>query len=236
MINKKMRNCIIAATLVAVVGIGGTLAYLSGVTDMKTNTFTMGKGITGSTEEPEWENSGKDDAQNFVPGKVIAKDPQIKNTSEASTGSVWAAATITYQMKQADDSWIDTTYADLDQFINVKSGTADGFSTDWTMENDNKIAFYNTELAAQTSTSPVFSAIEVDKLALTPEQVLSGTTTNPQFDMSKYTETDAQGNVKEYQTYQMKDFRILVTGYIVQTEGFADCKTAMTTAFPDVFQ
>lgn len=239
MTRAKKRNVIVALALVALLAIGGTLAYLTAVTNSKENTFTMGKGITGTTEEPKWEDTGKKDAENFTPGKVIAKDPQIKNTSDATTDPVYVAATLTYQVSDGKGGWTDTTYAELDKFINIKhaSPLVDGFNTaNWTMDKDNTIAYYKGngtnegKLAPDTSTESIFDAVEIDKLALTPEQVASGTSNNPQFDVTKY--TDETGT---YTTYQMKDFQIVVKGYLVQSEGFEDVQTAMQTAFPEVF-
>lgn len=235
----KKRNSLIALALVAVLAIGGTLAYLTATTADKTNTFTMGKGISGTTEEPKWEETGKTDAEKFVPGKVIAKDPRIVNTSDVNAGAVYVAATIKYQVKGANNTdWVDGDFADLDRFINIKHGTplVDGFNTtNWTMANDNTIAYYKTTLAPNeaknAATATIFDAIEIDPLALTPDQVASGESTNPQFDKSKY--IDGNGNI--YTTYQMKDFQIVVKGYLVQSEGFTDVQTAMSTAFPEVF-
>ena len=45
--NKKLRKSLIALGLVAIVGIGGTLAYFSQKTEEKQNVFTMGAGLTG---------------------------------------------------------------------------------------------------------------------------------------------------------------------------------------------
>lgn len=247
MANKKLRNTLIAVGLIAVVGIGGTLAYLSQVTDTKENTFTMGEGITGETEEPNWkEESGKD----YTPGKVIAKDPLIRNTSSESTDPAYVAATIKYQVKDDAGNWMDVTYDELDKFINIKTiATADpltyaeGFNTaDWTLTGNKEIAYYTKEkLAAQKATSPIFDAVEIDRLALTPEQVASASdATKPTaFDITKYEVKDEAGNVTSYvyESYQMKDFQIVITGYMVQgSDEFTDCETAMKTAFPDVFK
>lgn len=237
MANKKLRNTLIAVSLIAVVGIGGTLAYLSQVTNTKENTFTMGKGITGTTEEPNWkEENGKE----FTPGKVIAKDPQIKNTSDKSTDPVFVGATISYQKKNSDGEWVDATYAELDQFINIQYNKNEGFNTaDWTLDKDNTLAYYTKEkLAAGNATSPIFDAVQIDQLALTPDQVASADSAIVQFDKTKYEVKNDDGTISyTYEKYQMCDFQIIITGYLVQgSDEFADCQTAMQTAFPNVFK
>lgn len=241
MTKAKKRNVIVALALVALLAVGGTLAYLTAVTNTADNTFTMGKGITGTTDEPKWEATGKKDAEKFTPGKVIAKDPQITNTSDAEAGPAYVAATLTYQVKDDEGNWNNTTYANLDKFINIKHGNslADGFNIDadtgWIMAKDNTIAYYNATLAPNSKTSAIFDAVEIDKFALTPDQVASGSGANPQFDVKKYSTDDPDGTTVAYTEYTMKDFQIVVKGYLVQSEGFSDAQTAMQTAFPEVF-
>lgn len=241
MTKAKKRNVIVALALVALLAIGGTLAYLTSVTGTKENTFTMGDNITGKTEEPGWdENNAKD----FTPGKIIAKDPLIHNLSPATADPAYVAMTLTYQKRANENSaWEDATYDDLNNFINIKKGTApnysDGFNTtDWTLTSNNTIAYYNTTLKGQDSTSTIFDAVEIDPLALSPEQVADAKNNgNYQFDVEKYEVKDTNGNVTSYtyETYQMCDFQIIVKGYMVQSEGFANAQTAMQTAFPEVF-
>ncbi len=234
--NKKLIIGIATLTLVAAVGIGGTLAYLTAITSTKTNTFTMGKGITGETEEPGWDEK---EAANFVPGKLITKDPVIKNTSATDTDPVYAAAKISYQVKNTNGEWVDVTYDELDKFINIKNGTTDGFNiADWSMANGNTAAYYSNTLAPQSATTAIFTAVEIDSLALTPDQVASaGDGKNIQFDISKYTVTDNEGKTTyTYTTYQMQDFQVVVTGYLVQTLGFNNSQEAMTAAFPEIFK
>ena len=79
--NKK-RKIIIAAlaiTLVAVLIIAGTLAYLWDRQE-KTNTFSIGT-LKLEVEEPSW-NDGED-GQQMVPGDVKCKDPTIVLTGDA---------------------------------------------------------------------------------------------------------------------------------------------------------
>lgn len=240
MTKTKKRNVIVALALVALLAIGGTLAYLTSVTGTKENTFTMGKNITGETNEPGWQ---EENAKDFTPGKIIVKDPLIRNLSDPDSDPAYVAMTLTYQ-KRADEAseWEDVTYDELDQFINIKNGTApnytDGFNiNDWTLAKDNTVAYYNSTLKGQEATTTIFDAVEIDPLALTPEQVAKAKDGDFQFDIKKYEIKDDEGNVTSYtyETYQMSDFQIIVKGYMVQSEGFADAQTAMKTAFPDVF-
>lgn len=249
--NKK--KMILGLSLAAVLGLGGTLAYLTATTNDKTNMFTMGPGITGETEEPKWDEKN---ATNFVPGDIIAKDPQIKNNSEGET-SAYVGMEVTYQVRGAnEDEWVATTYEELDKFINVKtSANVNTATTDdeiqaskdflatafneemWTLNTTKTTAVYKAALAPGETTKKLFTAVQIDPLALTKEQVDSVGTDKVLIDVSKYEEKDAEGNVIEYTytTYQMQDFQIVVKGYMVQTDGFADAATALQTAFPEVF-
>lgn len=236
MINKKFKKAIVAASLIAVLGVGSTFAYLSYQTGSKTNTFTMGSGITGKTEEPRW---NEENAKKFTPGRVIAKDPQIENTSADSTDPAYAAVKISYQ-KKVNDQWVETTFAELDQFINIQTDGTLGFNTGkWSMADNNTTAYYIPTLASKNSTAPIFTDVEIDPLALTQEQVANADPTNKTFDFdeTKYEVKDAQGNVTSYtySSYTMCDFQIEITGYLVQTEGFDNCQAAMTSAFSNVF-
>lgn len=66
---------ILLAGAIGIAAIGGVSAYL---TDSETvsNTFTVGK-VDIDIDEPNWD---PEDNKKIEPGKVISKDPQIKNT------------------------------------------------------------------------------------------------------------------------------------------------------------
>ena len=195
----------------------------------------MGPGIDGETDEPNWDEK---EAENFTPGKVIAKDPLIRNLSAEDADSAWIAAKIKYQ-KKVNGEWVDTTYAELDKFINIKTNGTDGFDTaTWTMADNNETAYYKTVLAPQNATTSIFTDVEIDKLALTPDQIASATGDGTiQFDITKYEVKDADGGGTRYiyKEYEMCDFQIIVTGYLVQEDGFANAQAAMAEAFPNVF-
>lgn len=65
-----------AAALALTIGIGGTMAYLTSVTDPITNTFTVGN---VALELKETKGTGNDTSKNFTvsPGTSVAKDPTV---------------------------------------------------------------------------------------------------------------------------------------------------------------
>lgn len=63
--------------MVAILGVGGTLAYFT-ADDSATNTFTVGN-VQIDLTEPEWDKHGKEDAPEVYPGEALAKDPTVTN-------------------------------------------------------------------------------------------------------------------------------------------------------------
>lgn len=97
---KKLLTMLTALVLVAVVGVGATLAYLSSKTDVLTNVFTVGE-VSITLDEIEYKDgypncdsstgipirtvSGNDlDAYGIItPGRIIDKDPTIHVSSDS---------------------------------------------------------------------------------------------------------------------------------------------------------
>lgn len=67
-----------ALCLVAVLAIGGTLAYFSDQEEA-TNTFTVGN-VDITLTEPNWKESGSQDAPEVYPTEPLQKDPTVTNT------------------------------------------------------------------------------------------------------------------------------------------------------------
>jgi len=76
--NTKLRTAVLAASLAAVVGIGGAAAYFSD-SESATNTFTVGR-IDISLTEPAWDTWNASDPAPIVPDQEIPKDPAVTNT------------------------------------------------------------------------------------------------------------------------------------------------------------
>lgn len=72
---KKIVSMVAAMSLVAVVGIGGTLAYFTD-TDEVSNVVTMGQ-VSGTLTEENGTNFDGMEFTNVMPGDVFAKDPKV---------------------------------------------------------------------------------------------------------------------------------------------------------------
>lgn len=67
-----------AVCMVAILAIGGTLAYFTDKEEA-TNTFTVGN-VDITLTEPNWKVSGSQDASEVYPGEPLAKDPTVTNS------------------------------------------------------------------------------------------------------------------------------------------------------------
>ncbi|MDY5219812.1 MAG: TasA family protein [Eubacteriales bacterium] len=68
---KKILVLAVSVALVAILAIGGSLAYFTDTTETKTNEFTVGN-VDIELSEPEWEGTA-----NLMPGVTYPKDPTI---------------------------------------------------------------------------------------------------------------------------------------------------------------
>lgn len=125
-----------ATVLVLTVGMMGTMAYLSTVSNKKQNTFTGSKGISLELTETYWDNElpdsdsdgtkddldgdgmpdtvkGSEAANGYTPGTKIFKNPVLKNTTtESNAGTEWVAIAVSYQIKNVKVKNDDDTVAD----------------------------------------------------------------------------------------------------------------------------
>lgn len=193
---KKKLAALAATTLAAVLIAGGSYAYLQNQTNEKTNTFTMGEGVKGEIAEPRWDGVcftgetgcttgqtlGKDQAANFAPTSVIAKDPTVKNTSD--TTPIYAAVSIKYGNGIS-------SYTELNKFATID------FNTDkWDFNADYTVAYYKGEIAAGAKTEPVFNNVTIKSEATDPSLDASAETNMKNFNITVkgfVTQTDVDG-------------------------------------------
>lgn len=174
---KKIALICTAVVLVAAIAVGGTLALLTDSTDKVQNTFTVGKGISIDLKEPDWdgvdfdgntstasEDLGENLAQNFVPSRVIPKDPTVKNTSAAD--SVWIAVKVNATCGAAEGD--AAALAAIQNFadINWNVGNADGNGANWVQKDgDTTIYYYNAIVASQAETEELFTTVTIKDTA-----------------------------------------------------------------------
>lgn len=72
---KKIVAMSLAAAMLSIAVIGGTLAYFTDTTEVKTNTFTVGN-VEIDLTEPSW---GNEEHNDLYPGERLDKDPTVTN-------------------------------------------------------------------------------------------------------------------------------------------------------------
>lgn len=156
---KKMAMTLGAMALTAVIAIGGTLAYLSTITNTKDNKFTSSGNITGKLEEPDWDfDNGIWDE--YLPGDKHGKNPFIDLTNT----NVWAAVGMKVACIDADGKEISfadfqTKYAKVYHDLNGASTL--GYNTvDWTESAQDGFFYYNTTIKNGT-TATLFDDVEI---------------------------------------------------------------------------
>ena len=196
--NNKMKKVVLSLSLAAVLGLGGTLAYLNNVTQTKTNTFTSdGTKIEGKVEEKEWEETGKQQAEKYQPGDVIAKDPTVK--LEADSEGAYVGMLLDYKDSQGNKM----NYTNFEKYASTSA-----ISAGWVKIAENaegsELWAYNTALTAGQATDPIFTNVTVNAGITTVEKIETTT---------KYkltTEYDAAGKI--ISTKLEKDESAPVTG------------------------
>ena len=119
---KSLLMMMVTICLIAVVGVGATLAYLTDSTDTLTNTFTLGK-TDIEIDEPEWE-----EPEDIVPGQEIAKDPTVTVMANSvdsyvfmSISGVDAMEAAGFELGEINAAWVKADGADSKDGIYVYS-------------------------------------------------------------------------------------------------------------------
>lgn len=86
---KSLLMMMVTICLIAVVGVGATLAYLSDATNVMTNTFTVGSGIDVKQDETDVNNPNDrteegNDYTDILPGATLVKDPTVTVFGDSS--------------------------------------------------------------------------------------------------------------------------------------------------------
>ena len=138
-----------ALCLVAVLAVGGTLAYFSDQEEA-TNTFTVGN-VDITLTEPNWEGSGSVDAPEVYPTEPLAKDPTVTNDG-ANPCFVRISVTGWDCLKTAGLSENNIIYRT--DYVDGKLGE------NWVLHTDGYF-YYNKVLAVGEKTDALFDQIVV---------------------------------------------------------------------------
>ena len=90
MSKRKILLLALSACMVAILAVGGTLAYFTDVSDVKRNVFTVGD-VEIELTEPNWEAEGKEEAEDVYPGEALKKDPTVETPARTPASSAWAS-------------------------------------------------------------------------------------------------------------------------------------------------
>lgn len=118
----------------AVLGVGGTFAYLTYVTDAKTNVLSTGSGITAILLEEDWNNGGAAKAKNMAPSESAAKDPCIENTSASEDEYVAIELTFQKNTGSTATNFTDEEMKKLFSVYSIWSGSDSSLPTDQASE------------------------------------------------------------------------------------------------------
>lgn len=160
----------LACVAVAAVAVGSTFAFLSGKTAPKQNVFTAAANLQGEIRELAFDgkdygetrganetyatNLGIERAKKVVPGRVVPKNPQVKNTSASANGlSAWIAVKLDVKCggkTGAEAMALIGAFADIDFDLN-----------NWEAADDGVTYYYKTVVAPQGQTEPLFSAVTI---------------------------------------------------------------------------
>lgn len=209
-----------AVALTAVLAVGGTLAYMTAITETKKNVFTSDKGIKIELEEKEWETSGKKKAENYTPGDVIAKDPAIVNKCEEN---IWSGIKLDYigTDRYMTNGEYKSAYYTQEDF--KKYGTIDVNEDHWiliaTNQNGSELYAFNQEVAVGATTDPtLFSNLAVNA-QIKEEKTSDWTKAYKKVVKNKY---DSNGKLTSeivYEEYQEKETPEVSNSYVVDGDG-----------------
>lgn len=190
---KKKLASMTAIVLVLAVGVWGTMAYLSTLSNEKKNTFTGSKGIALKLTEPYWDETpgadegltdltelGENAASSYTPGTKIGKNPILTNSSNDADSPEWVALAVSYTIGDKAVSYKQLKYLIEDIAFNTTTAN-DGYwvavdplaSGTLNEEKGYMIYIYSKVLAKDAATKPLFTSVTIKS-----SDDLEGTTTD----------------------------------------------------------
>ena len=212
---KKILAVALCIALVTILVVGGTLAYYTD-TAAQTNTFTTGK-VDIKLDETEVELNAQgnlvsngertEESQSYhlFPAMTVDKDPTI--TVETGSEDAWIGAIVTIK-------------GDLSTILGKADGTLDVSTILEGGLLDDANACEVVQVAGQNTWTLYFFVKDIQEAGDT---------------MVLFEKLNVPPKWEKAQMDLVNDMTIEVMAFGTQANGFADCKTAMTTAFDTEF-
>lgn len=184
--NKKRAALIITSMIaIVVVTAGMALAYLQATTGMKTNAFSSNKNINIQLREENWDgydfndvagdgskaesdsmDLGYNQAQNYLPGQVIDKDPTVKNGNDKDDVKAHVAIRVRYYSVDANGTKNQMSYDEFQKTFLAQNGI--NFSNEWTKLNNtektnDQVYIYNNILEKNAKTTALFTEVALSE-------------------------------------------------------------------------
>lgn len=245
---KKILAVALATIMVVIAVAGATLAYMTD-NHNATNTFTVGNVKIELTEaqvkkDTATGNIVKDDSLprlinegiaygtkvgNLYPAQTVHKDPNIKNigTEEAY---IAAKITISSNPDAGEKTLYDVMGLAGTDLLDISGFVTGGLLADPTDPANNKIV--DGGLACSNANYLIYQRVEGGKYVF---YVFLEGTKAPNFDQTLFTTLTVPATWNNAEIAALTDLTIDVEAYAVQTNSFATCYAAMTTAFPTAF-
>lgn len=222
---RNLFSMLIALSLVGVIMVGASLAYLTDVTDKKVNTFTVGN-VKIDLDEPHWD---PEKGENLEPGAVIPKDPIVTNTGKNDT-YVMVEVDGMAEMQAAGFS----AEVNKDAWVKVDGkGVADSA---WTGALEDGYYVYKTSFLKPTEvTNPAlfdevkfaedsdyYKEFTIHEIANDPDDKSKGThfTVDGVDNEIFATYKEAEAKVTELEGQRTYQFDLVLKAYGIQTKGF----------------
>ena len=232
---KRILLTMVAALLLVVMSVAGTLAYLVSTTQTVNNTFTVGNvnieldeakvqydaatnKYTELTERTKIGNEYK-----ILPGVVIAKDPTV--TVKANSENCYVRAMITVTSNQLADELM----SDGESWININNAYWQVVAVTTTKDEP---AVYTTDDEGNktyTDKGEVVRVYEVRYIGNGNPIVVSATTDNVLTDI--FTTITVPGTIDEVDVQELATVKIDVVAHAIQSNGFNGDVNAAWTAY-----
>lgn len=176
---KRILLTVVAAMLLVVMSVGGTLAYLQSQSDLVTNTFTVGD-VKIKLDEAKVDSEGKkitgegaaritENTYHILPAQTYDKDPMVTVLADSESAYIRMFVTVSdiTALKNAIPEFVHT--GDDGEYFNLAALVTGWDSTKWTFEgitggNKYEFRYYttvSTEDAAERALEPLFTNVVI---------------------------------------------------------------------------